>query len=82
MEQHPVKTKREFHLPAQFAPVGFLWKDLTRDTQSFRVLIACTLAMVTSGLEPAFLTLSTSEIQNELRTPESHAPMYLFSATP
>jgi hypothetical protein len=32
---------------------------------------------MTTGLEPAFLTLSTSEIQNELRTPESHAPMYV-----
>jgi MFS family permease len=77
MEQHPVKTKRKFQLPAQFAPIGFLWKELTRDTHAFRVLIACTLAMVTTGLEPAFLTLSTSEIQNELRTPESHAPMYI-----
>jgi MFS family permease len=77
MEQHTNKSKRKFHLPAQFAPIGFLWKELTRDTQAFRVLIACTLAMVTTGLEPAFLTLSTSEIQNELRTPESHAPMYI-----
>jgi MFS family permease len=77
MEQHPGKTKPKFHLPAQFAPLGFLWKELTRDTQAFRVLIACTLAMVTTGLEPAFLTLSTSEIQSELRTPGSHAPMYV-----
>jgi MFS transporter, DHA2 family, multidrug resistance protein len=77
MEQHPVKTKHKFQLPAQFAPIGFLWKELTRDTRAFHVLIACTLAMVTTGLEPAFLTLSTSEIQNELRTPESHAPMFI-----
>jgi MFS family permease len=77
MEQHPVKAKRKFQLPAQFAPIGFLWADVTRDKDAFRVLIACTLAMVTSGLEPAFLTLSSSEIQNELRTPESHAPMYV-----
>jgi MFS family permease len=77
MEQHPGKTKHKFHLPAQFAPLGFLWNELTRDTQAFRVLIACTLAMVTTGLEPAFLTLSTSEIQSELRTPGSHAPMYV-----
>jgi MFS family permease len=77
MEQHPVKTKRKFHLPARFAPVGFLWADVTRNKDAFRVLIACTLAMITTGLEPAFLTLSTSEIQNELRTPESHAPMFV-----
>jgi len=77
MEQHPSKSTHKFHLPGQFAPLGFLWKEVTRDTQAFRVLIACTLAMVTTGLEPAFLTLSTSEIQNELRTPGSHAPMYI-----
>jgi MFS family permease len=57
MEQPPVKTKRKFHLPAQFAPIGFLWADVTRDKDAFRVLIACTLAMVTSGLELAVLTL-------------------------
>ena len=77
MERHPGKTKRKFHLPAQFAPLGFLWSELTRDKQAFRTLIACTLAMLTTGLEPAFLTLSTSEIQSELRTPGSHAPMYV-----
>jgi len=77
MDQHPVKTARKSHLPAQFAPLGSLWKEVTRDRQAFRVLIACTLAMVTTGLEPAFLTLSTSEIQNELRTPGSHAPLYI-----
>ena len=77
MEQHPGKTRRKFHLPAQFAPLGFLWKEMTRDKEAFRTLVACTLAMVTTGLEPAFLTLSTSEIQSELRTPGSHAPMYV-----
>ena len=77
MEQITEKPKRKFHLPARFAPLGFLWKDITRDKDAFRILIACTLAMVTTGLEPAFLTLSTSEIQNRLRTPESHAPMFI-----
>ena len=77
MEQITEKPKRKFHLPAKFAPLGFLWKDITRDKDAFRILIACTLAMVTTGLEPAFLTLSTSEIQNRLRTPESHAPMFI-----
>src|SRR5512139_628694 len=77
MEQISEKPKRKFHLPARFAPLGFLWKDITRDKDAFRILIACTLAMVTTGLEPAFLTLSTSEIQNRLRTPESHAPMFI-----
>ena len=77
MEQISEKPKRKFHLPAKFAPLGFLWKDITRDKDAFRILIACTLAMVTTGLEPAFLTLSTSEIQNRLRTPESHAPMFI-----
>jgi len=33
--------------------------------------------MVTTGLEPAFLTLSTSEIQNRLRMPGTQAPMYV-----
>src|SRR5512139_2683158 len=77
MEQTPERPRQKFHLPAQFAPLGFLWKDITRDKDAFRILIACTLAMVTTGLEPAFLTLSTSEIQNRLRTPESHAPMFI-----
>ena len=77
MEQITEKPKRKFHLPAKLAPLGFLWKDITRDKDAFRILIACTLAMVTTGLEPAFLTLSTSEIQNRLRTPESHAPMFI-----
>jgi MFS family permease len=77
MEQPPGEPRHKFHLPTQFAPLGFLWKEVTRDKEAFRVLIACTLAMVTTGLEPAFLTLSTSEIQNELRTPESHAPLYI-----
>lgn len=77
MEQITEKPKRKFHLPDRFAPLGFLWKDITRDKDAFRILIACTLAMVTTGLEPAFLTLSTSEIQNRLRTPESHAPMFV-----
>jgi MFS family permease len=54
-----------------------MWKEVTRDKDAYRILIACTLAMVTTGLEPAFLTLSTSEIQNRLRTPESHAPMFI-----
>ncbi len=77
MEGHPGKPRRKFQLPAQMAPLGFIWKQVTRDREAFRILIACTLAMVTTGLEPAFLTLSTSEIQNRLRTPESHAPMYV-----
>ena len=69
MEQPRSKPARKFQLPAQFAPVGLIWKELVRDPKAFRTLIACTLAMVTTGLEPAFLTLSTSEIQNQLRTP-------------
>src|SRR5512139_1868269 len=77
MEQTPERPRQKFHLPAQFAPLGFMWKEVTRDKDAFRILIACTLAMVTTGLEPAFLTLSTSEIQSELRTPGSHAPMYV-----
>ena len=79
MERHPGKTKRKFHLPAQFAPLGFLWSEFEPlQKQAFaRSLIACMLAMLTTGLEPAFLTLSTSEIQSELRTPGSHAPMYV-----
>jgi MFS family permease len=77
MEQPPGKPKRKFHLPAQFAPVGFILKEVTRDKEAFGILIACTLAMVTTGLEPAFLTLSTPEIQNQLRTPGSHAPMFV-----
>jgi hypothetical protein len=44
----------------------FMWKELRRDPQAFRILIACTLGMVTAGLEPAFLTLSTPEIQTQL----------------
>jgi MFS family permease len=77
MEQPQSKPAGKFHLPVQLAPVGLIWKELVRDPQALRVLIACTLAMVTTGLEPAFLTLSTSEIQNRLRTPGSHAPMYI-----
>jgi len=77
MEQPQSKPAGKLHLPAQLAPVGVIWKELVRDPQALRVLIACTLAMVTTGLEPAFLTLSTSEIQNQLRTPGSHAPMYI-----
>ncbi len=77
MEEHHSKPKRKFQLPAQIAPLGFLWKQLTRDREAFRILIACTLAMVTTGLEPAFLTLSTPEIQNRLRAPDTHAPMFI-----
>ncbi len=77
MEKTPEKPRHKFHLPAQFAPLGFMWKEVTGDKDAFRILIACTLAMVSTGLEPAFLTLSTSEIQNELRTPGSHAPMFV-----
>ena len=77
MEQPQSKPVRKFHLPAQFAPVGLIWKELVRDPQAVRVLIACTLAMVTTGLEPAYLTLSSPEIQNRLRIPGSHAPMVI-----
>jgi MFS family permease len=77
MEQPDSKPVRKFHLPAQLAPVGLIWKELVRDPKALRVLIACTLAMVATGLEPAFLTLSTTAIQNRLRTPESNAPMYI-----
>jgi hypothetical protein len=37
---------------------------MTRGKEAFRVPIACTPAMVTTGLEPAFLALPTSEIQS------------------
>jgi MFS family permease len=77
MEQPPREPRHRLHRPAKLAPVGFLWNELTRDKDAFRILIACVLAMVTTGLEPAFLTLSSPEIQNELRTPSSHAPMYI-----
>ena len=77
MEQSQSKPARKFHLPAQFAPVGIIGKELIRDPQARRVLIACTLAMVTTGLEPAFLTLSTTFIQTRLRTPGSNAPMFV-----
>lgn len=77
MDGQPSKPRRKYQLPAQMAPLGFLWKKVTGDREAFRILIACTLAMGTTGLEPAFLTLSTPEIQNRLRAPESHAPMFI-----
>jgi len=77
IDQPQNKPARKFRLPAQFAPVGIIWKELVRDPQAVRVLIACTLAMVTTGLEPAYLTLSSPEIQNRLRIPGSHAPMVI-----
>jgi MFS family permease len=77
MEEPQSKPKRKIQLPAQFAPVGLIWNELIRDPQARQVLIACTLAMVTTGLEPAFLTLSTTFIQTRLRTPGSNAPMFV-----
>ena len=77
MEQPQSKPARKFHLPAQIAPVGLVWNELIRDPQKRRILIACTLAMVTTGLEPAFLTLSTTAIQTRLRIPGSNAPMFV-----
>ncbi len=77
MEEPQNKPVRKFRLPAKFAPMGLVWNELTRDPQAKRVLLACTLAMVTTGLEPAFLTLSTTQIQTRLRIPESNAPMFV-----
>jgi MFS family permease len=77
MEQSPHTTKKKASLRARFSTFLVLWKELKRDPQAFNTLIACTLAMVTAGLEPAFLTLSTPEIQNQLRSLGSHAPMYI-----
>jgi MFS family permease len=77
MEQPQSKPARKFRPPAQLAPVGIIWNELIRDPQASRVLIACTLAMVTTGLEPAFLTLSTTAIQNRLRTPGTNVPMFV-----
>ncbi len=77
MEKSQSKPGRKFRLPAQLAPIGIVGKELVRDPQSLRVLIACSLAMLTTGLEPAFLTLSTTFIQTRLRTPGSDVPMFV-----
>ena len=77
MEKSQSKPARKIHLPEKLAPLGLIWKELGHDPQAFRILVACTLATVTTGLEPAFLTLSTAEIQNQLRTPGSNAPTFV-----
>ena len=77
MEQSQSKPGRKPQIAERLALLGLIWKELGRDPQAFRILIACTLATVTTGLEPAFLTLSTSEIQNQLRTPGSNAPTFV-----
>lgn len=48
---------------------------LTRDPHAFRLLVACTLAIVATAAEPPFLTLSTPDIQSQLRAPNSSAPL-------
>ena len=77
MEKSQSKPAGKFHMPAKLAAFGLIWKELGRDPQAFRILMACTLAYVTTGLEPAFLTLSTSAIESQLRTPGSNAPMFV-----
>ena len=74
MESTENKPKEKVSLQAQTSTFKLRWKELRRDPQAFRILIACTLGMVTAGLEPAFLTLSTPEIQTQLRTPNRMRP--------
>lgn len=66
--------------PASAVKIGFIFKALGRDPKALRVLFACTLAMMTTTLEPAFLTLSSPEIQSRLRLPENRAPIYVAVA--
>lgn len=75
MTQSLAKSKVLSKLPPPLAPFGFVIKALTDDPESLRVLIACTLALCVTTLEPPFLTLGTYEIQSQLRTPGSGAPM-------
>jgi MFS family permease len=77
MEPSSNTSKKKVSFRARFGKFLILWRELKRDPQAFRTLIACTLAMVTAGLEPAYLTLSTPEIQNQLRNPDSQAPLYI-----
>lgn len=77
--QSPTNAKPS-RLPPPVAAFGFIFKALSRDPKALRVLIACTLAMLTTTLEPAYLTLSSPEIQSHLRLPDTRAPMYVAVA--
>lgn len=79
MNQSPTEAKSS-RLPPPVAAFGFIFKALSRDRKALRVLIACTLAMLTTTLEPAYLTLASPEIQSQLRLPETRAPMYVAAA--
>ncbi len=62
---------------AAFGLGRVIFQALTRDPQALRILIACTLAVVATAAEPPYWSLSTPEIQNQLRAPDSHAPLYV-----
>lgn len=57
------------------AAPGSILAALRRDPKALRALVACTLAMLATTLEPAFFTLSTPAIQSRLRQPDSSAPL-------
>ncbi len=77
MTQSSPKLPPQSKLPPPLVPFGIIVKALRSDPQALAVLIACTLAISVTGLEPAYLSLGTDEIQSQLRTPASNAPMYV-----
>ncbi len=66
--------------PAALALGRIVFEALTHDPHALRILIACTLAVVATAIEPPYLSLSTPEIQTQLRTPGSAAPLFIATA--